>query len=84
MNKFKTTVNTVIMVAGLLGSSVALAQQPEQVASPMQLQNETEQNISSVTEQLVNDFQQQLGNSIKQQVSLTLQSLTESVKQMMQ
>ena len=84
MNKFKTTVNTVIMVAGLLGSSAALAQQPEQAPNQIQLQKEAEQNISTVTEQLVNEFQQQLGSSIKQQVSQTLQSLAESVKQMMQ
>lgn len=84
MIKFKTTVNTVIMVTGLLASSVALAQQPEQTSKPVQVQNEAVQNISTVTDQLVNDFQQELGNSIKQQVSLTLQSLAESVKQMVQ
>ncbi|MBU1308847.1 MAG: hypothetical protein KKE30_04850 [Gammaproteobacteria bacterium] len=83
MTKFNTTVNTVIILAGLLGSSAALAQQPEPTDSRQPIQTEVQQNVSDVTEHMLNEFQQQLSSNIKQQVGQTLQSLAESIKQLL-
>lgn len=80
MKTFKKTVNTVLIVTGLLVGNVALAEDAEQPTN--QTQSETEKSINSMTEQLVNDLQQQLGISVKQQVNTTLNALAESIKQL--